>query len=139
MALKLEHKQAIVAEVNEAAGKALSAVLADYRGLTVRQMTETAREGACVGRLHAGHPQHVGEARGRRDGLRMPEDGIRRSDPRRIFSGGSWRGCAADEGVSPRPSSSSKSRRCRSVVCCWAPINWIAWRRCRPVMKRCRF
>lgn len=40
MALKLEHKQAIVAEVNEAAGKALSAVLADYRGLTVTQMTE---------------------------------------------------------------------------------------------------
>jgi large subunit ribosomal protein L10 len=40
VALKLEHKQAIVAEVNEAAGKALSAVLADYRGLTVSQMTE---------------------------------------------------------------------------------------------------
>ena len=40
MALKLEQKQSIVAEVNEAAGKALSAVLADYRGLTVGQMTE---------------------------------------------------------------------------------------------------
>ena len=40
MALKLEQKQAIVAEVNEAAGKALSAVVADYRGLTVGQMTE---------------------------------------------------------------------------------------------------
>jgi large subunit ribosomal protein L10 len=40
MALKLEHKQEIVAEVNEVAGKALSAVLADYRGLTVTQMTE---------------------------------------------------------------------------------------------------
>ena len=40
MALKLEDKQAIVAEVNEAAGKALSAVLADYRGMTVSQMTE---------------------------------------------------------------------------------------------------
>ena len=40
MALKLENKQAIVAEVNEAAGKALSAVLADYRGMTVVQMTE---------------------------------------------------------------------------------------------------
>ena len=39
MALKLEQKQAIVAEVNETAGKALSAVLADYRGLTVGQMT----------------------------------------------------------------------------------------------------
>jgi large subunit ribosomal protein L10 len=39
MALKLENKQAIVAEVSEAAGKAMSAVLADYRGLTVGQMT----------------------------------------------------------------------------------------------------
>lgn len=40
MALRLEQKQAIVAEVSEAAGSALSAVLADYRGLTVEQMTE---------------------------------------------------------------------------------------------------
>lgn len=40
MALKLDQKQAIVAEVNEAAGKALSAVVADYRGLTVTQLTE---------------------------------------------------------------------------------------------------
>ncbi|MFZ8890111.1 MAG: 50S ribosomal protein L10, partial [Pseudomonadales bacterium] len=40
MALKLEDKQAIVAEVTEAAGSALSAVLADYRGLNVGQMTE---------------------------------------------------------------------------------------------------
>ncbi|NJN51216.1 MAG: 50S ribosomal protein L10 [Gammaproteobacteria bacterium] len=39
MALKLENKQAIVAEVSEAAGRAMSAVLADYRGLTVEQMT----------------------------------------------------------------------------------------------------
>jgi large subunit ribosomal protein L10 len=40
MALKLEQKQAIVAEVNEAATNALAAVLSDYRGLTVLQMTE---------------------------------------------------------------------------------------------------
>lgn len=40
MALKLEQKQTIVAEVNEVAGNALSAVLADYRGLTVEQMGE---------------------------------------------------------------------------------------------------
>lgn len=39
MALKLEEKQAIVAEVNEAAASALSAVVSDYRGLTVSQMT----------------------------------------------------------------------------------------------------
>lgn len=40
MALNLEQKQEIVAEVNEAASAALSAVLADYRGLTVTEMTE---------------------------------------------------------------------------------------------------
>ena len=40
MALRLEQKQQIVAEVNEIAASALSAVVADYRGLTVAQMTE---------------------------------------------------------------------------------------------------
>lgn len=40
MALKLDQKQQIVAEVNEIAATALSAVVADYRGLTVAQMTE---------------------------------------------------------------------------------------------------
>ena len=40
MALKLEQKQEIVSEVNAAAETALSAVLADYRGLTVSEMTE---------------------------------------------------------------------------------------------------
>ena len=34
-----EDKQAIVAEVNETAGKALSAVMADYRGVSVDDMT----------------------------------------------------------------------------------------------------
>ncbi len=40
MALGLADKQAIVAEVNEAASNALSVVISDYRGLTVDQMTE---------------------------------------------------------------------------------------------------
>lgn len=40
MALRLEQKQQIVAEVNEVAASALSAVVADYRGLTVAEMTE---------------------------------------------------------------------------------------------------
>ena len=48
MALGLEDKKAIVAEVSEVAQSALSAVIADYRGLTVGQMTalrKQAREG----------------------------------------------------------------------------------------------
>jgi len=40
VALGLEQKQQIVAEVNEVAASALSAVVADYRGLTVAEMTE---------------------------------------------------------------------------------------------------
>lgn len=44
MALGLEDKKAIVAEVGEVAQKALSAVIADYRGLTVGQMTSLRRQ-----------------------------------------------------------------------------------------------
>ena len=40
MAIGLEDKKQIVSEVNEAANSALSAVLADYRGVTVDDMTE---------------------------------------------------------------------------------------------------
>lgn len=39
MALRLEDKKALVAEVNAVASTALSAVAAEYRGLTVEQMT----------------------------------------------------------------------------------------------------
>jgi large subunit ribosomal protein L10 len=48
MALSIEQKKAVVAEVAEAAGSALAAVAAEYRGLTVEEMTELrvkAREG----------------------------------------------------------------------------------------------
>ncbi|MBN2689970.1 MAG: 50S ribosomal protein L10 [Gammaproteobacteria bacterium] len=40
MTLRLEDKKAIVAEVNAVANSAISAVVADYRGLTVAEMTE---------------------------------------------------------------------------------------------------
>ena len=43
MALRLEDKEAIVASVHEKASVALSAVIADYRGLTVGEMTELRR------------------------------------------------------------------------------------------------
>jgi len=51
MALNLEGKKAIVAEVNEAAKGALSAVVADSRGVTVSSMTslrKSAREAGVV-------------------------------------------------------------------------------------------
>jgi large subunit ribosomal protein L10 len=40
MALKLEDKKALVAEVNAVAAKAQSVVAAEYRGITVSQMTD---------------------------------------------------------------------------------------------------
>ena len=40
MPLNLEQKQAVVAEVAEVAANAFSAVAAQYRGLTVGEMTE---------------------------------------------------------------------------------------------------
>ena len=48
MALNIEQKKAVVAEVAQAAQTALAAVAAEYRGLTVEEMTELrvkAREG----------------------------------------------------------------------------------------------
>ncbi len=44
MPLNLEQKKAIVAEVNDVANSALSAIAAEYRGLTVEQMTALRRE-----------------------------------------------------------------------------------------------
>ena len=44
MSLTLEEKQAIVSEVAEVASGALSAVAAEYRGLTVEEMTNLRRE-----------------------------------------------------------------------------------------------
>ena len=44
MALRLEQKKALVAEVNEIAANSLSAVAAEYRGLSVAQMTELRSE-----------------------------------------------------------------------------------------------
>lgn len=40
MALNIEQKKAVVAEVADVAGSALAAVAAEYRGLTVAEMTE---------------------------------------------------------------------------------------------------
>ncbi|MCU7828990.1 MAG: 50S ribosomal protein L10 [Candidatus Thiodiazotropha sp. (ex Myrtea sp. 'scaly one' KF741663)] len=44
MALNLEQKKTIVAEVSDVASSALSAVAAEYRGLTVEEMTALRRE-----------------------------------------------------------------------------------------------
>jgi large subunit ribosomal protein L10 len=45
----LKEKQAIVAEVNETANKALSAVMADYRGVSVDEMTSLRQQARDAG------------------------------------------------------------------------------------------
>ncbi len=49
MALRLEDKKTFVKEVNAVAGDSLSAVAAEYRGLTVSQMTELRKEARSAG------------------------------------------------------------------------------------------
>jgi large subunit ribosomal protein L10 len=49
MALNLEDKKALVAEVNAEASKALSVVAAEYRGLSVTQMTDLRTKARAAG------------------------------------------------------------------------------------------
>jgi len=49
MALRLEDKKALVAEVNAVASNAVSAVAAEYRGLSVSDMTELRKEARNAG------------------------------------------------------------------------------------------
>ena len=49
MALRLEDKKLFVKEVNAVAGDSLSAVAAEYRGLSVAEMTELRREARSAG------------------------------------------------------------------------------------------
>lgn len=49
MALTLKQKKAVVAEVVEDASRAISAVVADYRGLSVREMTQLRKEARKAG------------------------------------------------------------------------------------------
>ena len=49
MPIGSEEKQAIVAEVHATAGKALSAVMADYRGVSVGDMTQLRKQARAAG------------------------------------------------------------------------------------------
>ena len=49
MALRLEDKKALVKEVNAVAGESVTAVAAEYRGLTVGEMTELRKEARGAG------------------------------------------------------------------------------------------
>ena len=49
MALRLEDKKALVQEVNAVAGDSVTAVAAEYRGLTVAEMTQVRKEARTAG------------------------------------------------------------------------------------------
>ena len=49
MALRLEDKKNFVKEINAVAGESISAVAAEYRGLSVAEMTELRREARAAG------------------------------------------------------------------------------------------
>ena len=49
MALRLEDKKALVKEVNAVAGESVTAVAAEYRGLTVEEMTELRNQARSAG------------------------------------------------------------------------------------------
>ena len=63
MALKLEDKKVIVAEVNEAAGNALSAVIADYRGYGSWRLNRIARKSAGREGISPCCPKYSGKTR----------------------------------------------------------------------------
>ena len=70
MALNLEDKKALVAEVAEVAAKAQSVVAAEYRGLTVAQMTELRAKARAAGCVHACRQEHAGTQGSRRHVVR---------------------------------------------------------------------
>ncbi len=49
MALRLEDKKTFVKEINAVAGESISVVAADYRGLSVSEMTELRKEARAAG------------------------------------------------------------------------------------------
>ena len=131
MALRLADKQAIVAEVNEAATNALSAVVSDYRGLTVDQMTEM-------------------RAKARESGVYLRV--VRNTLAKRAIEGTEYE-CLTETLVGPTmfafsqedPGSaarllkdyakeyeSSKSKRSPSADSSWARATSIVWPSCRP-------
>lgn len=64
MALTFDQKQAVVAEVAEVAAKAYSAVAAEYRGMTVEQLTALRVKARKEGGLPARGEEHARPHRG---------------------------------------------------------------------------
>jgi len=70
MALRLEDKQALVAEVNEVAARAHSVVAAEY-GADGREAHRAACQGPCLRVYMRVVKEHAGPPRGRRHSVRV--------------------------------------------------------------------
>src|SRR5437870_2464525 len=137
MALNLEGKKALVAEVAEVAARAQSVVAAEYRGLTVGQMTEL-------------------RAKARRQGVYMRV--VKNTLARKALAGTSFESVGPklkgplvlafskdDPGAAARVvkdfarrTTSWWRRWCLSVDRCCLPQSSSGWRACRPASRRCR-
>ena len=97
MALNLEDKKTLVAEVAEVAAKAHSVVAAEYRGLTVSQMTELRTKA----RLSGVYMRVVKNTLARKAlaGTSLDLSDRRSRDPWYSLRGRSGRGCARGEGL----------------------------------------
>lgn len=134
MAIKLEDKKAIVAEVNEAAKAALSAVVADARGVTVGAMTGLRKEAREAG-------VYVKVVRNTL--LKRAVEGTQFDVLNDVFKGPTLiafstniRALPLVSSVSsPRVRTSSRSRRLPSRVSSSQPIRSTYWQACRPTTK----
>jgi large subunit ribosomal protein L10 len=135
VALNLEQKKAIVAEVADVASSAYSAIAAEYRGLTVDEMTEL--------RVQA-----------RNNGVYLRV--VKNTLARRAVEGTEFE-CMQEGFTGPLvlafsqedPGAAARvvkdfakdhenllSQLLPSVASCWLQMNWMYWRRCRPTIRQ---
>ena len=111
MALRLDDKKAMVAEVAAVAATAQSVVAAEYRGLTVTQMTDLRVEGAQVRRLSASREEHAGPQGDRRHSVRVRRQESQGSADSRVLEGRSGRSGAPGQGLRQRQRQAGADRR----------------------------
>ena len=118
MALRLEDKKALVAEVNGGCGpRAVRRRRGVPRALG-GAAHGPARQGTRLPRLHASGEEHAGPPGGRRHSVRVRRREAQGSADPRLLGGRSGRGRAPDQGLSPRTTTSSCRRSCRSAGAC---------------------
>ena len=99
MALRLEDKKALVAEVND--GRADRAVRGrrGVPGAAGRAAHRAACQGPCLPRLHASGEEHAGPPGRRRHSVRVRRREAQGPADPRLLAGRPGRGCAADQGI----------------------------------------